>query len=186
VSGSGTVGFAACRTIWGDIDGAFLGEHGTPQIADFDGDGGLDLAVSSNDANTVWLFRDFGDSTGDVLASSADVTITGTGNPNELGIGLSSGDVDADGIADLVVGASDGESGGAANDPGATYLFFGPTLVGSLATSDADLTIAGVADDESGMLVAAADLDGDDKDDIVSVAPSHLDDQGRVSIFVSP
>jgi hypothetical protein len=84
------------------------------------------------------------------------------------------------------VGASDGESGGAANDPGATYLFFGPSLLGSMGTADADLTIAGVADDESGMLVAAADLDGDDKDDVVSVAPSHLDSQGRVSIFVSP
>jgi hypothetical protein len=127
-SGSADLGYAASRTIFGESTNAYLGERGTPQIAD----------------------------------------------------------VDADGIPDLLVGASDGESGGAANDPGATYLFFGPSLLGSMATSDADLTIAGLEDDESGMLVAAADLDGDDKDDVVSVAPSHLDNYGRVSIFSSP
>jgi hypothetical protein len=186
LTGSGTVGFAAARAIRGDVDAAFLGEHGTPQIADFDGDTSLDIAVSSNDENTVWLFRDFGGTTGDVFLSGADVTITGSGNPNELGIGLSSGDVDADGIADLLIGASDGETAGSANDPGAVYLFFGPSLLDALTTSDADLTIAATADDETGMLVAAADLDGDDKDDVVSMAPSHLTDQGRVSIFVSP
>ncbi len=186
LSGSGEIGFAAARRIRGDVATAFLGEHGTPQIVDFDDDGTLDVAVSSNEENTVWVFHDFGSATGDVFASAADVTITGSGVPNELGIGLASGDVDADGATDLLIGASDGESVGGANDPGATYLFLGRSLLGPLTTADADLTIDSTADDESGMLVAAADFDGDDKADVVSVAPGHLTDQGRVSIFLSP
>jgi hypothetical protein len=152
------VGFAACRTIWGDIDSAFLGEHGTPQIADFDADGTLDVAVSSNEANTVWLFRDFGGGTGDVLASSADVTITGTGNPSELGIGLSSGDVDADGIPDLLVGASDG---------GAPQAIRAPRTCSSglpwARWRPATRTSPSPGYGRRAACVAAADLDGDDR-----------------------
>jgi hypothetical protein len=190
MSDSAELGFAGTRSILGDIEDGFLGEHGVPQIADFDCDGTLDVAVSSNDESAVWVFRDFGAATGDLTLADADVAIVGSGDPKHFGIGLSSGDVDADGFADLLVGASDHETAGASNDPGAAYLFFGPSLDGSLTTAAADLTIAGTANDEFGMLVAAADLDGDEKADVVSVATSHTEgsfrDQGRMSIFLSP
>jgi len=79
---------------------------------------------------------------------SADVTFLGKGNADLFGYSVSGvGDVNADGIADIIVGAQYNDDGTGSNG-GAAYIFFGATnLIGTkdTANSDEDVRILGKA-----------------------------------------
>ena len=94
---------------------------------------------------------------------STDVTnarLDGSAAGEQLGMALAVGDVDADGLDDLLVGA-----------PGAgAWLHRGP-LSGSVGTTDAWLLEAATSSDESGTAVALDDLDGDGIIDVLVGAP---------------
>ena len=117
------------------------------------------------------------------LATEADVTIQGAAAYDRSGRSVSgAGDVNGDGIDDLIIGAIGADPNGR-NDAGASYVVFGtdqgfPATI-DLAT-DADLIIQGAAaDDDSGSSVSGAgDVNGDGIDDLIIGAPG-ADPNGR-------
>jgi len=83
---------------------------------------------------------------------SADVTILGKAANDRLGFSVSGmGDVNADGIPDIIVGAFNNNDGGT-DDTGAAYIFFGAsTLSGTKSLGggqSADVTILGKANND--------------------------------------
>jgi hypothetical protein len=104
------------------------------------------------------------------------VTMTGT-NANDLfGFNVTSGHLNNDNYADIVVGA-----------PGANkvYLFYGSSSIGgNLNAAIADVILTG-PDPSSGFgwSVGVSDLTGDGYDDIVVGAPAYDSDRGRAYIY---
>jgi len=139
---------------------------------DMDGDGRVDLVVGapsySSGPGTAYVLTTLPSgiqALRDVAA--ADVSATG----DQLGWDVDNGgDVNGDGLADLLIGAPTAGW----NDAGAAYLFFGP-LLGSLDATDADSTAGGGSDYASGSSVAIpGDTDGDGYDDILVGAPGYF------------
>jgi hypothetical protein len=104
-----------------------------------------------------------------------DLTISGSEQYSELGDAMAVGDVNDDGIDDIIaVGeAADGPDGSRPNT-GVVYVVFGSASLGDmvdLAKDEQDVTILGVgADDALGFCAASGDVNGDDIDDILLVA----------------
>ncbi len=186
-SGSGSIGFVARAAIVGDTEGGRLGRQGEPRIGDFDGDGDADLAVSAPNAGEVYLFWDAGSLAGEVHSSDADLTIAGA-EAQYLGLALSSGDVDDDGIADLLAGAPDGHAYDTSADvPGVVYLFRGSSLAdGPTSVGAADARFEANNPLLNGMTIATGDLSGDGRDDLLTTSPQVGGSDGRLFIFVAP
>jgi len=93
----------------------------------------------SNNEGAAYIF--FGSTTlsGTKDTGSADVTFLGKAAGDQLGRGVSGlGDVNADGIPDVIMGARYNNDGGS-NNEGAAYIFFGSTtLSGTKDTGSAD------------------------------------------------
>ncbi len=117
------------------------------------------------------------------LATDADLIIQGAAADDCSGSSVSgAGDVNGDGIDDLIIGAPGADPNGR-DAAGASYVVFG-TDQGFPATidlaSDADLIIQGAAAyDYSGCSVSGAgDVNGDGIDDLIIGAPG-ADPNGR-------
>ena len=176
-------------------DGSFLGETANDysgvsvaSAGDVDGDGLDDLLIgaSGNDdggsnAGKSYLF--FGSTVaagGPFDLSLADASFLGeTANDYSGGSVASAGDVDGDGLDDLLIGAHGNDDGG--SNAGKSYLFFGSTVAagGPVDLSLADASFLGeTANDYSGVSVASAgDVDGDGLDDLL-IGANHNDEGG--------
>ncbi len=104
------------------------------------------------------------------LASSSDYTFAGENAGDYAGYWVSSaGDIDGDGLADVLVGAYDNDEGGAS--AGAAYLILGKNLGKHRRKnlSQADYKFVGEAGgDWAGIQVSSAgDVDGDGLDDLL-------------------
>jgi hypothetical protein len=174
--------------VYGVDEGDQLGH--VPATGDFDGDGKADLlltAVSADGpgngvdlAGEAVLVLGAGLSGAvDVAAGEADAIVYGRDVEDRLGRSAATGDVNGDGKADILLGAPGGagEYHGAPNS-GEIYVLLGPAPPDGAQMPTGALVFFG---DNAGdslasavfgrMPLAAADIDGDGRDEILVAAP---------------
>jgi hypothetical protein len=130
-SGSFPMAFSHAA-IFGNFVNAYLGEE-LGAAGDVDGDGLADVVVGSyrddegaKDAGKAWLFYGSSLASGGVYSvEEADAAFVGEGVEDRSGAGGTSlGDVDGDGLDDLLIGAPQNTDGGAA--AGKAYVLLSP------------------------------------------------------------
>ena len=162
-----------------DADAKFTGERSGDYAGwalssggDVDGDGLSDIVVGAPNESTgasgagaVYLLS--GRMGGTMSLSYATAKLTGITASDSAGISVSSeGDVNADGYADMVVGAPDEDTAG--SEAGAVYLVLGPA-VGTMSLGSADAVFTGeAASDNAGYHVSSrGDTNADTHADIL-------------------
>ena len=181
LTGTYAVTTAASATLTGAASADHLGA-GLAIPGDMDGDGRDDLALgvraynrgSSADVGVVYVYTTMPAGTVSPAAGAA-FAIEGTLTGDRFGTDVeTAGDVNGDGLIDLLVGAA---GGGTAN-AGAMYLYTMP-LSGTVTASGADARFEpdNAGDDCADYIGAGADFDGNGYDDILLGAPGD-DDMG--------
>ncbi len=165
-------------TLLGTSDGAHVGSA-VAGVGDVDGDGVPDLLIgapgdSEDGSGAVWLVPGGAPGQGARALDDVGVRISGEAAGDYLGSSLAAaGDVDGDGLAELLLGAYGSDQGG--YKTGRTYLVDGASLAPGAAVdlADAAYLFEGEAtNDWSGYAVAGAgDVDGDGLDDVLIGAP---------------
>lgn len=177
---------------------------------DVNGDGYDDILIGASYANGPYNGRTWAgevyvvlgsDSIADTsylqsvdLRKQADLTIYGADRGDRAGTAVASGDVNGDGYADLLIGAS--YAGGPDNSQdkaGEVSVILGSaTIAGTLDLGSANaLTICGTdAGDQVGVAVASGDVNGDAHDDIIMGAnwanPDGSREKAGEAYIVSP
>jgi hypothetical protein len=151
-------------------------------VGDLNGDGYGDVAIGGHTWNIVDVL--FGSAAGLPLSTDATV-LSGPSQATYSGFGQvvgPAGDVNGDGLADLIVGAY--QRGNPELLEGGAFIYYGSAH----PSADADWSTSGAtAGDELGFAVAAAgDVDGDGYADFAVGAPHATDttsDEGVVYLF---
>ena len=136
------------------------------ETGDVDGDGLNDMAVSSYlDSSSTGMVEVFSGASSPSLTGTPLATLPGRAAGDYFGYSVSHGDVDGDGVRELVVGAVYDDDGG--TDRGAVYVLLlnaNGTVRSTVKTSDiaGNLTAALANSDGFGTSVAGpGDIDGD-------------------------
>ena len=182
----------------------FLGESGgdqagyeTSSAGDIDGDGLDDILVSAiqneetGGASSGKVYLILGSSlqtSSTIDLGNADYSFLAENIGDHLGSSVASaGDVDGDGLDDILIGAAQNNTGG--SEAGKVYLILGATLMGHNGSTfnlgNADHSFLGsAAGNHTGNYVAGiGDVDGDGLDDIM-IGASQADNQsGRSYLF---
>jgi hypothetical protein len=146
--------------------GSFGSRAGTSiGIGDVNDDGYADIELGASDTEEAWV--QFGPVTADVdLANDASVHYAGRGLPH-FGFGSDIGDVDGDGIEDLLAGSYD--FGGEASK-GTVFIDFGPLTGGEIDVTDAydvELYSTELGAELGTEIHAGEDMDGDGVGDVM-------------------
>jgi hypothetical protein len=171
------------------IEGADTGDQvGVFVVSgDFDGDGLADVAMAASlgdgpgnirpDCGDVYIYygRPRASWAGINSVSQRDVIVYGADAGDNSGISLAVGDIDADGIDELIIGGSgmDGPANGRVGAGGLHVLWGGPRPEGGAVDLGSVVLIDGAdAGDLTGRSVASGDLDADGFDDIIIGVPN--------------
>jgi len=128
----------------------------------------------------------------DLNTERADIEIWGASQEDVLGAAAASGDLNNDGIDDIVVSARDADPLGRIN-AGATFVFYGndswlaedPVLEIDLGESDPDFEIFGKRrDDRSGQSLAIGNFNGDGYRDLLIGAAAASEDARHGEAYV--
>src|SRR3989338_5843023 len=111
--------------------------------------------------------------------TGANVTFFGEDAGDTAGMGVGSGDLNNDGIDDLIIGATSAEPTGV-NNQGEAYIIYGPTNAsGRFNLSTANVTFFGKnVSDSAGRGVGSGDLNNDGIDDVLIGAPNGAPPEG--------
>lgn len=170
-----------------DADATILGRFGEEHLGtsiatgDIDGDQIEDLALGAprfplGETNPGLVYVFLGPLAGTINAGSADVILEGDSDNDNFGVALSAGDVNADGLHDLLIGADQLFATG----EGRAHLFLGPILP-VLGVTVPDALLIGEANDNLfGSAVAIVpDATGDGRDDLLIGAWNNASGGGR-------
>ena len=151
-------------------------------LEDQAGDGYADIAVSAQDWShyTGRVYVISGPLSGTMTSDSvASTKLSGSEEHDYFGWASSSGDVDGDGSADLVVSGP-----WAREHEGDIYVFSGPVSGNELTSADAEATISGFVEEAfpGGTVGANGDVDGDGVDDLLVTEGN----EGNVALFLGP
>ena len=107
------------------------------------------------------------------------LSLLGLNESDHTGLDVASGDVNDDGIDDLIVGARLGDPPGLLN-AGVTYIFYGPLEPGTVDPAAADVTVHGIdAKSQAGRALAVVDVNDDGVNDLVLGAVLASPDEDR-------
>jgi len=182
-------------TLWGARQQDELGASAA--VADFNGDGRLDLAVGAPGADAGALNTQRGDGfvygllgspayqagtfTIDYATATPDFLLIGEFEEN-LGTLIAAGDFNGDGVSDVAAA----EWFGGPQTNGVVEVLFGrPFVAGATYTAnvDTDLHIVGAANDRISFSLGAADTNGDSLNEILFGTPFNNGDRGTVYVF---
>ena len=147
---------------------------------DLNGDGYDDIAVGCWYGLCAGVYIYYGGAAGvDVTDGTKLNTVDGAVNI-DMGIVIdAAGDVNADGYADVVVGAPDDDDNG--SNSGAIYVYYGSSAGLSSSNGEKVLASDGASEDSFGTSVAGVgDVNGDGYDELLTGAPD-TDDNGSNS-----
>jgi len=174
-----------------DAEARMLGEaewdwaaYSVGGAGDTNGDGYADVIVgaranTSGGAGAGAAYIVNGPFSGDLDLAAADAKMVGEEPSDTAGVSVAgAGDVDADGFADVLIGAWSADGG---KGPGAAYQVYGP-FTASIDLSLADVKFLGENDhDAAGFPVeAAGDMDGDGHGDLL-VGALYNDEGGEAA-----
>ena len=183
----GTAGIDADGAAFTGVSAGDAAGYGVAAAGDLDGDGFADLLVGAkyaeDDAGRVYLVYGSSSAGAGGSLADADATFTGATGGDRVGerFAMATGDVDGDGLADLVLGAN--ESAAGATRGGAVHVIAGGSsrFSGDVDLGTADTTLEGPLYARLGWSVdGGGDLDGDGYGDLVAGGYDFNDGAGVV------
>ncbi len=165
------------------IEGASDGDHAGCAVAsagDVNGDGLDDLLVgaylhddpSGAGTNHGMACLLLSPVSGDLTLDDADARLVGAGPGDWAGFALATaGDLDGDGLADILIGAPQAESPSVAAYGSAYAVLRQPTGEVDLSTAEIEIVGANLGDQAGSAVTSAGDVDGDGTLDLLIGAP---------------
>ncbi len=180
-SGSSSLSSAASR--WGGESDWLEAGYAVSGTGDIDDDGFDDILIGApgsgaDDSASGIAYLVHGPVTGESSLSIADAAYSGEQPSDWAGAAVhGGGDVNGDGVADVLVGAPQENSGG--DHSGAAYLLLGPaTGEHELSSADAKLTGEGYYSSAGHSVSIVGDTNGDGMDDVLVGAPFYTPEGG--------